>query len=146
MHCSDTMEDLQVSLKRRFFLKTECESLTNRTVFSHAPRNAWKASSVGSWNPKDRVKQRSGSGVVSDFLTGLQIFDPSPGAMLTRNCESDFLSISSYPQTQCEGEAMQNGTRKSMVPHFSNSIIYEQASKQQAKYGPCTLVMVFFFI
>ena len=28
--------------------------------------------------------------MVNDFLTGLQIFDLSPGAMSTKNCESDF--------------------------------------------------------
>ena len=129
--------------------------------------------------PKDRAKRKSSLGVVCDFLTGLQIFELSPGAMLTRNCESQkkcvgsvlphaeaerpprargtwsgmgrrgaelptplclrssasssylypvlvsvpgsvspgalripLLSIKICPQTQCEGEAMQNSTRK----------------------------------
>ena len=31
--------------------------------------------------------------MVCDFLTGLQIFDLSPGAMSTKNCESDFCQL-----------------------------------------------------
>ena len=39
-------------------------------------------------------------------------------------------------QTQCKGGAMQNGTRKA---HFNFSLAAFDTSKQQAKYGPCTL-------
>ena len=31
--------------------------------------------------------------MVNDFLAGLQIFDLSPGAMSTKNCESDFCQL-----------------------------------------------------
>ena len=68
--------------------------------------------------------------MVCDFLTGLQIFDLSPGAMSTKNCESDFCQlVIAHERSATVGHAKQHA--QSMVRHFSNSIINnKQASKQ----------------
>ena len=73
--------------------------------------------------------------MVCNFLTGAPEFFYSRGAggRLARKSQ---IKPGCCQQTQCEGGAMQNGTRKT---YFNFSLAAFETSKQQAKYGPRTL-------
>jgi len=59
------------------------------------------------------------------------------GAMSTKNCTSQ-IKPGCCQRTQCEGGAMQNGTRKAYF-NFSLAAFDTSKQQQQAKHGPYTL-------
>ena len=94
------------------------------------------ANSVSMLYEKPCAKRGSGSGVVCDFLAGLQIFDPSPGAMLTRNCESHFCQLVFTPDHSVKWQYAKQHLQKNRSTFLQ--LHYEQASNQleKAKCGP----------
>ena len=76
--------------------------------------------------------------MVCDFLTGLQIFDLSPGVMLTKNCESHFGQLVFTWEQSAKGGGYAKQHPQSILQHFSNSIINKQ--QQASKIWPLHLI------
>ena len=97
MDCSDTTQSSPVVLGTRFkmlWLGLECRSKTQRTAFSHALTKEEPLEQLLFCLCKKRPRKKK-----DPFRCGKRFsdrasdFDPSPGAMTTRNCESDFCQL-----------------------------------------------------
>ena len=96
-----------------------------------SPNKAWKARAAAHlrFTKSSRKKRRSGSGAVCNFLRGAPelLYLRGAGGCLARTSQ---IKPAHCPRTQYEGGAMQNSSCKSMVQHFSNSIINKQATRR----------------